>query len=391
MKENSVSVLIAAAGCGSRMKSAVPKQFLTVANIPILALTLIVFEQNRDIDEIVVVTRASDISLVTELAKEYKISKLTHIIEGGKTRQESVTNGLKAVSGEYVLIHDGARPFVTDIQISEVISAARNFGAAALGIPVTDTLKYAEDDFVCSTHDRSKLYSIQTPQAFKTREILKAHETALKNNIAVTDDCSVFEAIGRKIKIVSGSSLNIKITTPEDLILAEAIINKTEAYKMRIGMGYDVHKLVKDRKLILGGVEVPYELGLLGHSDADVLLHAISDAMLGAMSLGDIGKHFPDTDDKWKGADSRKLLIAVNELLQKKGAAVSNIDATVIAQKPKLAEYIPLMIKNISEDLNIPEDSISIKATTTEKLGFCGRSEGIAAEAVCCVECRHVL
>lgn len=387
MIKNSATVLIAAAGSGTRMKSEIPKQFLSVGNAPILAHTLMAFENNSDTDEIVVVTRACDIDRVRKLGEEYNITKLTHIAEGGETRQDSIINGLRSVSGEYVLIHDGARPFVTDEQISAIVSAVREYGAASLGIPVTDTVKYTENKYVCSTVDREKLYLIQTPQAFKTREILEAHECAEADAVSVTDDCSVFEAMGKKVKIVQGSPMNIKITTRDDLILADAILKKGETRKMRVGMGYDVHRLTENRKLILGGVEIPYELGLLGHSDADVLLHAISDAMLGAVSLGDIGKHFPDTDERWKGADSRKLLTAVGEMLSEKGAVISNIDATVIAQRPKLAEYIPLMIKNISEDLNIPQENISIKATTTEKLGFCGRGEGIAAEAICCVEC----
>ena len=381
----SITALIAAAGSGSRMKSDIPKQFLKVDNLPILIKTLDKFEKNIYVDDIIIVTRECDIQNVINLTKEYSITKLKAVVAGGDTRQASIINGLDNVTCDIVLIHDGARPFVTDSQITEIIKAVDNSKAAALGIPVTDTIKKADGNTITDTIDRSDLYSIQTPQGFDTELIKSAHKRALELGLTVTDDCSVVEAMNCPIKIVQGSPTNIKITTPDDLIIAGGI-TKTEEKKMRIGMGYDVHRLTADRKLILGGVDIPYELGLLGHSDADVLIHAIMDAMLGSVALGDIGKHFPDTDEKWRGADSRALLRAVNNLLLEKHAKVINIDATVIAQKPKLAGYIPQMIENIAEDLGLPIDCISIKATTTEKLGFCGRGEGIAAEAVCCVE-----
>ncbi len=381
----SITALIAAAGSGSRMKSDIPKQFLKVDNLPILIKTLDKFEKNIYVDDIIIVTRECDIQNVINLTKEYSITKLKAVVAGGDTRQASIINGLDNVTCDIVLIHDGARPFVTDSQITEIIKAVDNSKAAALGIPVTDTIKKADGNTITDTIDRSDLYSIQTPQGFDTELIKSAHKRALELGLTVTDDCSVVEAMNCPIKIVQGSPTNIKITTPDDLVIAGGI-TKTEEKKMRIGMGYDVHRLTADRKLILGGVDIPYELGLLGHSDADVLIHAIMDAMLGSVALGDIGKHFPDTDEKWRGADSRALLRAVNNLLLEKHAKVINIDATVIAQKPKLAGYIPQMIENIAEDLGLPIDCISIKATTTEKLGFCGRGEGIAAEAVCCVE-----
>ncbi len=381
----SITALIAAAGSGSRMKSDIPKQFLKIDNVPILIKTLDRFEKNIYVDDIIIVTRECDIQNVIKLTKEYNITKLKAVVAGGDTRQASIINGLDNVTCDIVLIHDGARPFVTDRQITEVIKAVADSKAAALGIPVTDTIKKADGNTITDTIDRSDLYSIQTPQGFDTELIKSAHKRALELGLTVTDDCSVVEAMNYPIQIVQGSPTNIKITTPDDLIIAGGI-TKTEENKMRIGMGYDVHRLTADRKLILGGVDIPYELGLLGHSDADVLIHAIMDAMLGSVALGDIGKHFPDTDEKWKGADSRALLRAVNNLLLEKHAKVINIDATVIAQKPKLAGYIPQMIENIAEDLCLPIDCISIKATTTEKLGFCGRGEGIAAEAVCCVE-----
>lgn len=385
MKDFKTTALIAAAGSGSRMGANIPKQFIKINNKPILIHTLEVFDTCPYIDHIVVISRKDDIDYIKSLLDENNIKKVSSIVAGGKTRQESVINGLNAVNDDIVLIHDGARPFVNHEQIKALIDEILVSSAASLGIPVTDTLKLSDNKTIVKTVDRANLFGIQTPQGFKTDLIKKAHKYAMDNSLSVTDDCSVCEAMGIDVKIIDGSPLNIKITTPDDLILAKAILAKEEK-SMRVGMGYDVHKLVENRKLILGGIEIPYELGLLGHSDADVLLHAIMDALLGAAALGDIGKHFPDTDDKWKGADSKDLLAAVYNLLSKKGAKIINVDATVIAQKPKLASYIPEMVKTVAEILNLSTDAVNIKATTTEKLGFCGRGEGIAAEAICSIE-----
>ncbi len=382
------SAIIAAAGSGTRMKSDISKQFISVGGMPVIVRTLSAFDAADEIDEVIIVTKAEDIATILDMVKEYNIKKVVSVICGGETRQASVKLGLEEINGDLVLIHDGARPFVTPDQINWVALALYEADAAALGTPVKDTLKEATPDgFIAGTHDRSSLYSIQTPQGFKADTLRFAHKTAGINNVSVTDDCALCENIGIKIKIIEGSSSNIKITTPDDLSVAEGIIKGGQGdRKMRVGFGYDVHRLTHDRALIIGGVEIPYELGLLGHSDADVLLHAIMDAMLGAAALGDIGKHFPDTDDKWKGADSRKLLSAVADLLRDKGASVINIDATIIAQAPKMAPHIPQMVEEVSKVLNLPKKCINIKATTTEKLGFCGRGEGIAAEAVCSIE-----
>lgn len=380
-----VTALIAAGGSGNRMNSDIPKQFMLIEATPIIAKTLLAFQNDKLTDNIVIVSRPDDIEKIQEIIKTYKIEKVTDIVSGGKTRQLSIINGLNKVTSDIVLIHDAARPFVSQAQIDEVIKSVDKNKAAALGIPISDTLKLSNNGKIVKTIDRNGMYAIQTPQGFDTKLIKAAHENATKNNISVTDDCSVAEAMGIDVFIVNGSARNIKITNPDDIIIANAI-NRSEDKKMQIGMGYDVHKLCKDRDLILGGVKIDYELGLLGHSDADVLLHAIMDAMLGATALGDIGKHFPDTDEKYKDADSRKLLHHTKSLLNEIGASVNNIDATIIAQAPKLLPYIDAMRKNIADDLNLPLDKVSVKATTTEKLGFCGRGEGIAAEAICLIE-----
>lgn len=383
------SAVIAAGGSGTRMGGNVPKQFVRIGGIPIIIRTLLKFETCSDIDEIIVVVRDCDIETVKILLDEYKITKLTRIVKGGATRQASVLNGINAASGRFVFIHDAARPFVTPEQIIEVVSETHRFGAAALGVPIKDTLKIVKKDgMISETVDRENKYSIQTPQGFEIEMIRAAHREAERKGVSVTDDCALAELSGASVKVVEGSSLNIKLTTPEDIILAEGILNseKGETEQVRVGLGYDVHRLVKERELILGGIKIPYELGLLGHSDADVLLHSIMDAMLGAAALGDIGTHFPDTDEKWRGADSCMLLAAVRNILKENGFSVVNIDATIIAQKPKLADFIPHMREKISEVLEISAACVSVKATTTEKLGFCGRGEGIAAEAICMIK-----
>ena len=383
------SAVIAAGGSGTRMGGNVPKQFVRIGGIPIIVRTLLKFETCSDIDEIIVVVRDCDIETVKILLDEYKITKLTRIVKGGATRQASVLNGINAASGRFVFIHDAARPFVTPEQISEVVSETHRFGAATLGVPIKDTLKTVKKDgMISETVDRENKYSIQTPQGFEIEMIRAAHREAERKGVSVTDDCALAELSGASVKVVEGSSLNIKLTTPEDIILAEGILNseKGETEQVRVGLGYDVHRLVKERELILGGIKIPYELGLLGHSDADVLLHSIMDAMLGAAALGDIGTHFPDTDEKWRGADSCMLLAAVRNILKENGFSVVNIDATIIAQKPKLADFIPHMREKISEVLEISAACVSVKATTTEKLGFCGRGEGIAAEAICMIK-----
>ncbi len=276
-------------------------------------------------------------------------------------------------------IHDAARPFVSQAVITRALEAAAQTGAAAPAVPVKDTVKVAAPDGrVQATPDRSTLFAVQTPQCFDRARYLQAMERVRGPQAsAVTDDCSLFELAGFAVQLVEGDYANAKITTIEDL--------KGEN-KMRIGHGYDVHRLVEGRKLILGGVDIPYEKGLLGHSDADVLLHAVSDALLGAAALGDIGGHFPDTDPRYKGADSLELLRQVGLLLKQAGYTVSNIDATILCQAPKLAPHIPAMRQNIARVLDLPADAVSVKATTEEKLGFTGAGQGIAAHAVALIQ-----
>ena len=301
------------------------------------------------------------------------------VVQGGATRADSVRNGLAAASGELVAIHDAARPFVSQAVITRALEAAVQTGAAAPAVPVKDTVKVAAPDGrVQATPDRSTLFAVQTPQCFDRARYLQAMERVRGPQAsAVTDDCSLFELAGFAVQLVEGDYANAKITTIEDL--------KGES-RMRIGHGYDVHRLVEGRKLILGGVDIPYEKGLLGHSDADVLLHAVMDAVLGAAALGDIGQHFPDNDPAYKGADSLALTREVARIIAEHGYKVGNIDATILCQRPKLAPHIPAMRRNIDDAFGLPVDAVSVKATTEEHLGFTGEGLGIAAHAVALIE-----
>lgn len=301
------------------------------------------------------------------------------VVAGGETRADSVRHGLEVASGELVAIHDAARPFVSQAVITAALQAAAQTGAAAPAVPVKDTIKVADaDGRVQNTPDRATLYAVQTPQCFSRKLYLEALErvTGEKAHL-VTDDCSLFELAGMLVTLTQGDYENYKITTKEDL---------QKEKTMRIGHGYDVHRLVEGRKLILGGVDIPYEKGLLGHSDADVLLHAIMDAVLGAAALGDIGKHFPDTDPAYKGADSLALTRAVAKLIAEHGYSVGNIDATILCQAPKLAPHIATMRQNIADAFGVSLDAVSVKATTEEHLGFTGEGLGIAAHAVALLE-----
>ena len=308
------------------------------------------------------------------------------VVQGGATRADSVHNGLAAAKGQLVAIHDAARPFASEEVITQVLQAAAKTGAAAPAVPVKDTIKVADKDGkVVTTPDRATLYAVQTPQCFDRAQYLAAlQELDAEKARLVTDDCSLFELTGRSVQLTQGDYANLKITTREDL---PRPVQKEET-RMRIGHGYDVHRLVEGRKLILGGVEIPFEKGLLGHSDADVLAHAVMDAVLGAAALGDIGQHFPDNDPAYAGADSLELARHVARILSEHGYRVENIDATILCQRPKLAPHIPAMRAKLAAAFGLPVDAVSVKATTEEHLGFTGEGLGIAAHAVALIETR---
>ena len=388
------SAVITVGGSGTRMKSenGTTKQFIEILGKPVVVRTLLEFQSSPYIDEIIIVSKDDEINYYTEIIDRYNLSKVRRVTKGGKTRQESVLNGFKAVSqkSEYVAIHDGVRCLITQENIKNVIKTAYASGASAAATKIYDTLKMTDSSMiVIDTPDREKAWAAQTPQVFKTDIYRACAFSAEKEGLAVTDDCMLVENYGFKIKLVDCGRNNLKITTPDDLILAEAILrsrNEIGGNQMRIGHGYDVHRLVKGRKFILGGVEVPHETGLYGHSDADVLLHAIMDAVLGALALGDIGLHFPDKDPKYKGISSVLLAKETAKLLSDNGYRISNIDATVIAQQPKLRPYIDQMRNNIADIYSIDISRVNVKATTEEGLGFTGTEEGVSAHAVCVIE-----
>lgn len=370
-RDNRVIAIIVAAGRGKRLGSSLPKQFLKVRGRTILEMSVEAFEQNKYIDEIFVAANADYCELTEKLCRGF--SKLKKIVAGGAERQDSVRAALDCLRGEngIVLVHDAARPFVSEAVINAVIEGTADFGAAIPTVPAKDTIRQV-DGTGSRTLQRETLARVQTPQGFRISLIKHAFEKAQAEGFLGTDDASLVERMGINISMVQGEDANRKITTREDL--------ETE---MRIGTGYDVHRLVEGRPLVLCGEQIPYEKGLLGHSDADVALHALMDAMLGAAGLGDIGKHFPDTDERYRGISSMKLLQKTAELLCEAGYFLGNADITIIAQRPKIAGYIPKMRANIAEIMNCDENKINIKGTTTEKLGFVGREEGIASEAVC--------
>ena len=370
-RDNRVIALIVAAGRGKRLGSSLPKQFLKVRGRTILEMSVEAFEQNKYVDEIFVAANADYCELTEKLCRGF--SKLKKIVAGGAERQDSVRAALDCLRGEngIVLVHDAARPFVSEAVINAVIEGTADFDAAIPTVPAKDTIRQV-DGTGSRTLQRETLACVQTPQGFRISLLKHAFEKAQAEGFLGTDDASLVERMGINISMVQGEDANRKITTREDL--------ETE---MRIGTGYDVHRLVEGRPLVLCGEQIPYEKGLLGHSDADVALHALMDAMLGAAGLGDIGKHFPDTDERYRGISSMKLLQKTAELLREAGYFLGNADITIIAQRPKIAGYIPKMRDNIAEIMNCDENKINIKGTTTEKLGFVGREEGIASEAVC--------
>jgi 2-C-methyl-D-erythritol 4-phosphate cytidylyltransferase/2-C-methyl-D-erythritol 2,4-cyclodiphosphate synthase len=383
-----ITAIIPAAGQGRRMQAEQNKVFLALLGQSLLVRSVLALSSCVAVDYLVVVAAAEEVEEVREILRFLPGIKPYEVVAGGSERQYSIANALAIVPPEsqIILVHDAARPLIEVTTINELIAAVRKYKAACVAVPVKDTIKKVDKEgFAVETPPRSTLWSMQTPQGFEASLLREAYQKAAADGFLGTDDASLVERVGVQVKMVAGSYQNIKITTPEDILIAEAFLAQKGGKNMqapRVGMGYDVHTLVKGRDLILGGVNIPYEFGLLGHSDADVLLHAIKDAMLGAAALGDIGRHFPDTDPKYKGASSLKLLACVQEILVQNGYRVHNIDATIVAEKPKLAPYIGQMNQNIAEVLGLSLQQVNVKATTTEGLGFAGRREGIASYAV---------
>lgn len=380
--------ILLAGGSGSRMGLGRNKVLLELQGEPVICRAARAFAGIAD--GMVVVVRPEDEEAVRQALAASGLMGGVRMACGGATRQESVWNGLCALPEDatHVLVHDGARCLVNEATIRSAMASAEACGSGVAAIPAVDTIKTVNGaNLVVDTPDRSTLRAVQTPQAFDAAKLRRAHAIARADGFLGTDDASLLEHAGLPVQLTEGSRRNIKLTTKEDIAMAEAMLNDSPALpSLRVGQGYDVHRLVEGRELILCGVTVPHTLGLLGHSDADVALHALMDAMLGAMALGDIGKHFPDTDMRYKGISSMVLLTHVAALLKAHHARVTNADVTIVAQKPKLLPYIPQMRQNVADALGLPLSRVNVKATTTERLAFEGREEGISAQAVCMVQ-----
>lgn len=374
--------VIVAAGAGRRMEG-VDKIGTPLWGKPLLAHTVAAFEACPEVDEVVLVVPRERLAWGQELAASYRWAKVRRICPGGERRQDSVWAGLRQLTPHHwVVIHDGARPLVTPDLIQRGLEAAQETGAAVAALPLTDTVKRAAPDLsVQETVPRTGLWAAQTPQVFAYSLLRDAYQGAVEE---ATDDASLVERQGGRVKLYPGAYDNIKVTTVHDLERAELFLRRRQAEigLMRVGIGYDVHALASGRRLVLGGVEIPFSQGLAGHSDGDALCHAIIDALLGAAGLPDIGHYFPPGDPQYAGISSLVLLERTGQEVQGKGWRIANLDATVVAQQPRLAPHLAQMKEALSRALGLDAGRIGVKATTTEGLGFAGRGEGIAAYAV---------
>ena len=372
-----VSAVVVAAGASERMNG-VDKLEYIIDGCTVLEHSVKRLLENGMINEVVVAVRKSKIEQTKRLLEGMKTHKPVTVVGGGDTRFDSVQRGIAAAvpDADYYCIHDAARPFVSDELITKTIEAAVVHGAAVGGTKLSDTVKTVNSEgFVTETLERQTLRAVGTPQVFKAEVYRRA--VCDYSGEDTYDDCEIIEKTGGRVVIIEGEPENIKITTPRDL----DIINQKKTI-IRVGHGYDVHRFSDSRKLILGGVGIPFEIGLLGHSDADVLTHAIVDALLGASALGDIGRVFPDDRAEYKNICSLILLERTANMIKQAGFTVGNIDATIVCQKPKLKEYIDEMRGNIALAAGADAESVNIKATTEEGLGFTGLMQGIAAHAV---------
>jgi 2-C-methyl-D-erythritol 4-phosphate cytidylyltransferase/2-C-methyl-D-erythritol 2,4-cyclodiphosphate synthase len=371
-----VAVIIVAAGKGERAGASEPKQFVDLGSgRSMLDMTIDAFLQNRQVDALIVAVPPG----YADRLKPYASSGRVRVVEGGARRQDSMARAFAQVSpaADVVLVHDAARPYVSARLIDDTIAAAFEHGAAIAAVPVRDTVKRAgvsgNQRRIRETLPRNEIFLAQTPQGFR-RDVLEQALSAA-DDMAVTDEAMLVERAGIPVHIVEGDARNVKITTPEDLMNARAVTT-------RIGTGYDLHRLVKGRPLILAGVRIPFELGLEGHSDADIVCHAVTDAILGAAALGDIGRMFPDTEPQWKDADSVELLRAAVERVRQANYVVSNVDVTVIAERPKLLPHLEEMRANLAAALGVPATAVSIKGKTNEQVDATGQGQAMACHAV---------
>jgi len=371
--------LVVAAGRGNRMGGGPPKQYRLLGGRPLLRHALERLAGHPRIGGVRAVIHADDRADYERAAAGLALEPP---VAGGATRQESVLRGLESLgqpAPRNVLIHDGARPFVDRTTVERVLDALAEAPGAVAALPVTDTLKRGADGRIAATIERHGLWRAQTPQGFRYPEILAAHRRFAGEEL--TDDAAVAERAGLAVRLVAGSPDNIKITTADDLARAERWLAGVGG-ETRVGQGFDVHRFGPGDHVMLGGVRVAHTRGLEGHSDADVALHALTDALLGALGAGDIGTHFPPSDARWRGADSAVFLRHAGDLIAARGGRIVNLDLTLICQAPKVGPHRAAMVARIAEILAIDAGRIGVKATTTEGLGFTGRGEGIAAQAV---------
>lgn len=376
---STATALIVAAGRGQRFGTERPKQYAPLGGIPVLRHCLLTFLAHPRVDGVRVVIHPDDRPLYDEAVQGLDLAEP---VPGGGSRQESVRLGLESLEQSapaFTLIHDAARPFIDQGTIDRVLGALGERPGAIAALPVVDTLKREADGRVSRTEDRSGLWRAQTPQGFHYEAILAAHRAALGETL--TDDAAVAEKAGLAVALVEGSPANIKVTTQDDLESAERWIRSVQATEMRVGQGFDVHAFGPGDHVMLCGLRIPHDAALVGHSDADVGLHAVTDALLGALGAGDIGSHFPPSDPQWKGANSRIFVSHVCDMIAQRGGRITHVDLTLICERPKIGPHREAMCRQLAALLDVSEDRVSVKATTTEKLGFLGRGEGVAAQA----------
>jgi 2-C-methyl-D-erythritol 4-phosphate cytidylyltransferase/2-C-methyl-D-erythritol 2,4-cyclodiphosphate synthase len=389
-----VAALIVAAGRGVRASSEGnrPKQYCQIGGAPMLERTIAAFAEHPRVDDILVVIHPDDVALYETASRPFA-TRLQAAVPGGGRRQDSVRAGLEALADRApasVLIHDAARPFVDAPLISRVIDSLERHAGALPCLPVTDTLKRASEGRITGTVERDQLFRAQTPQGFRFEAILAAHRAAASEGTIreFSDDASVAEWFGLDVALVEGSDKNRKLTTAEDLRMADEILRSESTRQlgaMRVATGYDVHGFGPGDTVILCGVKIPHTKKLCGHSDADVALHALTDALLGVIAEGDIGVHFPPSDVRWRGAPSELFLKHAASLVREKGGTIVHVDVTLLCEAPRIGPYREPMRKSIANMLGLDVTQVSIKATTNEGLGFIGRGEGIAAMATATV------
>ncbi len=366
------------------MGAGLPKQLMLLGGRAVVARAIAAVGRARQVGVVIVCCPPGMEEEFTRIAEGVALGNPVEVVPGGATRQQSVLAGLRRareLGAEWVVVHDGARPLASSGLVERVLAAARTTGAAVAGMGMVETVKEVEGEFVVRTLDRTRLVSVQTPQAFRLGLVLEALERVEQEGVVVTDEAAAVERIGGKVRVVEGERSNIKLTTPEDMALARAVMG----LGVRVGVGLDAHRFAPGRVLVLGGVEVEWDMGLEGHSDADVLTHAVMDGLLGAAGLGDIGAMFPPGDPEWKDATSTEMLRLVCRRLEEEGFEPLQVSAVVIAQAPRLKPYIEKMRLRLAEAMGIDPGAVNVAATTTEGMGFTGRGEGIAAMATAVV------